>query len=40
MPIQVEQHSFDPVIYTFHNVITEDEIDALKELAKPLVINW
>ena len=38
MPIQVEQQSFDPVIYTFHNVLSDKEIDALKELAKPLVI--
>jgi len=39
MPIRVEQQSFDPVIYTFHNILSDKEIDALKVLAEPLVIH-
>ena len=40
MPIRVEQHSFDPVIYTFHDILSDKEIDALKVLAEPLVIHF
>ena len=37
MPIKVEQHSFDPAIYTFHNILTDSEIELMKELAQPKV---
>ena len=37
MPIRVEQHSFDPVVYTFHNILSDKEIERLIELAKPRV---
>lgn len=38
MPVRVEQNSLDPLIYTFHDVIRDQEINAIKELAKPIVI--
>lgn len=34
----MEQHSLNPILVTFHNVISDSEIDALKEMAQPLVI--
>jgi hypothetical protein len=37
MPIKIEQHSFEPAIYTFHDVLSDEEIETIKELAKPLV---
>lgn len=37
MPIKVEQHSLEPAIYTFHDVLSDVEIAAIKLLAKPLV---
>ena len=37
MPVRVEQHSIEPAIYTFHNVISDSEIETIKELAKPMV---
>lgn len=37
MPIKVEQNSFEPGIFTFHQVLNDNEIAAIKELAKPLV---
>jgi hypothetical protein len=41
MPIKIEQHSFEPAIYTFHDVLSDEEIETIKELAKPLVtIKW
>ena len=40
MPIKIEQHSIEPAIYTFHDVLSDEEIQTIKELAKPLVINF
>jgi hypothetical protein len=40
MPIKIEQHSIEPAIYTFHDVLSDEEIETIKELAKPLVINF
>jgi hypothetical protein len=37
MPIKVEQHSIEPAIYTFHDVLSDEEIETIKELATPLV---
>ncbi|XP_046647216.1 prolyl 4-hydroxylase subunit alpha-2-like [Daphnia pulicaria] len=37
MPIKIEQHSFEPAIYTFHDVLSDEEIETIKELAKPLL---
>lgn len=37
MPIPVEQLSLDPVLLTFHNLLSDKEIEVLKELSKPLV---
>jgi len=37
MPIRVEQHSLHPVIYTFHNVLSDEEINVIKEISKPMV---
>lgn len=37
MPIKVEQNSIEPVIYTFHDVLSDEEIETIKQLAKPLV---
>ena len=39
MPIKVEMHADDPELYTFHDVISDEEIEAIKNLAKPLVIG-
>ena len=37
MPIKIEQHAHDPALYTLHHVLSDDEIEVIKELAKPLV---
>ncbi|XP_057374183.1 prolyl 4-hydroxylase subunit alpha-1-like isoform X2 [Daphnia carinata] len=37
MPIKIEQNSMEPAIYTFHDVLSDDEIETIKELAKPLL---
>ncbi len=37
MPIKVEQHSIEPAIYTFHDILSDDEIEKIKEIARPLV---
>jgi hypothetical protein len=37
MPIKVEQHSIETEIYTFHDVLSDEEIKTVKELATPLV---
>lgn len=37
MPIKIEQSSIDPAIYIFHDVLSDDEIETIKELAKPMV---
>ena len=37
MPIKVEQQSIEPAIYTFHDILNEEEIEKIKEIAKPLV---
>ena len=39
MPIRVEQLSSNPVILLFHNVISDKEIDTMKNMAKPLVYS-
>ena len=37
MPIKVEQNSINPPIYTFHRVISDNEIEILKSLSAPQV---
>ena len=37
MPIKVERAHFDPELIIFHDVITDNEISKLKELARPSV---
>lgn len=36
-PVKVEQHSVEPLLFTFHDIISDDEIQSVKELALPLV---
>lgn len=35
-PVKVEQHSVEPLLFTFHDIISDDEIEAVKQLALPL----
>lgn len=35
-PVKVEQHSVEPLLFTFHDIISDDEIQSVKELALPL----
>uniref|UniRef100_A0A0P5MAM3 procollagen-proline 4-dioxygenase n=1 Tax=Daphnia magna TaxID=35525 RepID=A0A0P5MAM3_9CRUS len=37
MPIKIEQNSIRPAIYTFHDVLSDLEIETIKELATPLL---
>lgn len=36
-PLKLEENSLDPYIVTYHGVITDTEIDTLKDLAKSKV---
>lgn len=36
-PFKVEESSIDPHIYTFHDVLSDAEIEILKSLSMPLV---
>ena len=36
-PVKVEQHSIEPLLFTFHDIISDEEIQAVKQLALPLV---
>lgn len=40
MPIKVEKHSLKPAVYTFYDVLSDQEIEAIKTLAKPLVNHF
>jgi prolyl 4-hydroxylase len=37
MPIKVEQNSIEPAIYTFYEMLSDAEIEIIKELAAPQV---
>ncbi|XP_059351142.1 prolyl 4-hydroxylase subunit alpha-2-like [Daphnia carinata] len=37
MSIKIQQNSMEPAIYTFHDVLSDDEIETIKESAKPLL---
>ncbi|XP_059351138.1 LOW QUALITY PROTEIN: prolyl 4-hydroxylase subunit alpha-1-like [Daphnia carinata] len=37
MSIKIQQNSMEPAMYTFPDVLSDDEIETIKELAKPLV---
>lgn len=37
MPIKVEQLSIEPAIYTFHDILSDEEIEKIKEIGRPLV---
>ena len=37
MPIKIEQNSINPPIYTFHQVISDNEIEIVKTMSRPLV---
>ena len=37
MPVKMEQFSAEPALYSFHDIISDAEIEAVKQLAIPLV---
>ena len=34
-PFKIEEHSLDPYVITIHNVLSENKIEQIKELARP-----
>lgn len=36
MPVKIEQHSNEPAVFTFHDIISDKEMEAVKLLAIPL----